>query len=176
MHNKHYKTIARLTLLLAVAFTVPVQRAEAQTPAVASPSEAARTVADPNPDADAFRLQELSELQARDAVLTRRVRAFGVSLGVSSLIMSVGTVMAVRNVDVCIFGCGNTPGEDRRLAAGGMLLLSGMAGGLASTVGLIVSGTRRRRGRSRIDELRLTPIAAIGHGGTTGGVSLHLTW
>lgn len=177
MRSGHAKTLGRtaaVCALLASSMVVP-SRAAAQPHAPMTGADAVAT-AQAGIQAPARRPDPLSELYDLDLVLTRRLRAYGSVFAASSIVVGVGAILVARDLDLCMFGCTSSPQQGGRRAIGDGLLIAGLSGQAISLIGLLTAGLRRHRARRRIEEFGFTPLVMTGRAGTTGGVSMSMTW
>ena len=120
-------------------------------------------------------LNSITELDARDAVLTRRLRGYGLGMVGSVALIVGGLFLAAEYSPLFCSDCerGFRPG------VGGLGMAVMSLGGLwlfAGVPSLITSGARRQTARRRIGALTMTPVASFSSQGNTGGATLQLTW
>jgi hypothetical protein len=120
-------------------------------------------------------LNSTTELEARDAVLTRRLRGYGLGM-VGSVAFIVGGLFLAAEYSPLF--CSDCEHEFRRGVGGlGMAVMS--LGGLwlfAGIPSLITAGARRKTGRLRMGALTMTPVASLSPQGNMGGATIQLTW
>ncbi|MCA9532040.1 MAG: hypothetical protein KC593_00115 [Myxococcales bacterium] len=100
---------------------------------------------------------------------TVRLHTFGALLFFGAFIGAAGSGIMLSNL--CLYGCEDSDASASEAAMGAGLAAIGLGTVLASTIGLITVGRRRRNARHRA-ELGVAPLAL--HRGA--GVRLGATW
>lgn len=120
-------------------------------------------------------LNSITELEARDAVLTRRLRGYGLGMVGSVALIVGGLFLAAEYSPLFCSDCEHA----FRPGVGGLGMAVMSLGGLwlfAGIPSLITAGARRRTGRLRTSALTMTPVASFSPQGNMGGATIQLTW
>lgn len=185
------RSLVALSMASALALATPTPGASAQVgPNAPSPEQSVElgNWGSQEEDSDSVRRRSLrlrregerrslAELEARDAILTRRLRAYGVGLIAAVPAIVGGLWLAAQYSPVFCKDCESRSSSHSAAGSFGWVLVALGAGALfVGIVGVPTAGVRRHEVRTRIRVLKLSPIVWISPEESVGGVQLSLAW
>jgi hypothetical protein len=175
-----FRALAAIAILPALSLAALAADVDAQP--IPDAQERHGAASSPDREPRSYRMAALRDLssvpvlEARDAVLTRRMRAYGFGIAATGALVTAGIIVSMAyGIDYCDDDCDGPRREWGRPAM--LALISVGAVALAVGIpGLLAAGARRRAARQRIRTLTLTPTVSLSQRANAGGAMVQLTW
>lgn len=168
------RAFAAVLIAIGLACALPTSDVNAQPP-VDPPAQQESSESVSYRLASLRSLNSITELEARDAVLTRRLRGYGLGMVGSVALIVGGLFLAAEYLPLFCSDCEHS----FRRGVGGLGMAVMSLGGLwlfAGIPSLITAGARRHAARRRAGALTIAPVASFSPQGNMGGAMIQLMW